>query len=207
MALPCLHVITDEVEIAAAATRAVVRLGVPDRLAIQVRVKGATDRAAFELTAAILAVTRPAGVLCLVNDRLDVAVAAGADGAHVGAEDLPVGAARRVLGASAVLGATCREPAAARAAVADGASYLGVGPAYPTVTKAGLPAPLGPGRVGEVARAVPGTPVVAIGGVTAGNAVALLEAGVAGVAVVGAVSGAADPGAAVAELLAAVGPR
>src|SRR5205823_15043548 len=105
---------------------------------------------------------RPAGVTCLVNDRLHVALAVGADGGHVGADDLPVAAARRILGPYAVLGATARDPETARRAVADGASYLGVGPAYPTSTKGGLPAPIGPAGVAAVAAAVP-VPVIAIG--------------------------------------------
>ena len=89
--------------------------------------------------------------MCLVNDRLHVALAAGADGGHVGADDLPVAAARRVLGPAAVLGATCRTAAEARAAAAAGATYLGVGPAFATSTKDGLPAPLGPAGVAAVA--------------------------------------------------------
>jgi thiamine-phosphate pyrophosphorylase len=197
---PCLHVVTDRDPVAA--VEAAVRLGAAHRLAVQIRVEDdVTDRAAHELAAHAVALCRPAGVMCLVNDRLDVALAAGADGGHVGADDLDVASARRVLGPRAVLGATCRTPRDARAAVEAGATYLGVGPAYLTVTKAGLPAPLGPERVGEVVRAVPGIPVIAIGGVTVENA-ALLPG--AGVAVIGAVADAPDPGEAVAALLKAL---
>ncbi|BCJ52346.1 thiamine-phosphate synthase [Actinoplanes sp. NBRC 14428] len=207
-AFPCLHVITDArpgrapLAVVTAAVAAARQLGATDRLAIQVRVEDdVTDRALFELAAEVVARCRPAGVTCLVNDRLHVALAVGAEGAHVGAEDLPVAAARKVLGPAGVLGATCRDPDAARAAVAAGASYLGVGPAFATVTKPGLPAPLGPERIGAVARAVPGVPIVAIGGVTADNAAELVRAGATGVAAVGAVAGAADPGEATARLL------
>jgi thiamine-phosphate pyrophosphorylase len=112
---------------------------------VQVRVLDeSTDREAFELAARVLELCRAQGATCLVNDRLHVALAVGADGGHVGEHDLPVAAARKVLGPHAILGATTREPAGARRAVADGASYLGVGPAYLTSTKAGLPTPLGP---------------------------------------------------------------
>src|SRR5438034_68083 len=114
-----------------------------------------TDVHAYQLTVAVLAVCREYRVPCLVNDRLHVAVAAGADGGHVGADDLPVTAARRVLGPHAVLGATARDPTTARALVADGADYLGVGPAYPTSTKDGLPSPIGRSeerRVGKEGR-------------------------------------------------------
>jgi thiamine-phosphate pyrophosphorylase len=196
-----LHLITDTrpgrdaVAVAAAALTA----GTP---VVQVRVEdGASDREAYELAARIKRLCDGHGATCLVNDRLHVALAVGAAGGHVGDDDLPVAAARRVLGPAAVLGATCRDPASARAAVAAGASYLGVGPAYDTSTKDGLPAAIGPAGIGAVAAAVPDTPVIAIGGVTAARIAPLLAAGAHGVAVVGAVSGAPDPALAVRELL------
>ena len=150
-AFPHLHVITDArpgrqpLLVVAAAIAAARRLGGCRRLAIQVRVEDeVSDRDAYELADAVLELCRPHGVLCLVNDRLHVALAVGADGGHVGAADLPVAVARRVLGPVSVLGATCRDVGAARAARRAGASYLGVGPAFETTTKAGLPSP--PGR-------------------------------------------------------------
>jgi thiamine-phosphate pyrophosphorylase len=109
-----------------------------------------------------------------------------------------------VLGPGAVLGVSCRDPVAAKAAVAAGASYLGVGPAYRTATKAGLPEPIAPEGVAAVVAAVPETPVIAIGGVTADRVGELRAAGAYGVAVVGAVSDAADPAAATRELLRAL---
>ncbi len=167
---------------------------------IQVRVSDdATDRQAYELAGRVLQLCRAHGVTCLVNDRLHIALALGADGGHVGADDLPVAAARRVLGPAAVLGATARDPATARQAAADGASYLGVGPAYATSTKDGLPAPIGAPGIGAVARSVD-LPVIAIGGVSATSVAELCAAGAYGVAVVGAVSEAADPAAATAAL-------
>jgi thiamine-phosphate pyrophosphorylase len=173
-------------------------------LVVQVRVADdATDREAYELARRVVALCAPYGATCLVNDRLHVALAVGAAGGHVGAEDLPVRAARRVLGSGAVLGATAREPGAAAAAVGGGASYLGVGPCHPTSTKPGLPAPIGVAGVRAVAEAV-AVPVIAIGGVTAATVPALRAAGAYGVAVVGALSGAADPGRATAELLGAL---
>jgi thiamine-phosphate pyrophosphorylase len=182
--------------------REALRAGHP--LVVQVRVEDEVcDRDAFDLAARILELCRAAGATCLVNDRLDVALAVGADGGHVGAEDLPVGAARRVLGPRAVLGATVRDPVAARAAVAQGASYLGVGPAFRTGTKAGLPDPIGVAGIGAVAAAVD-VPVIAIGGITAARVPELAGAGAYGVAVVGAVCAAPDPAGATAELLAAL---
>ncbi|GHJ14846.1 MULTISPECIES: thiamine phosphate synthase [unclassified Micromonospora] len=173
-------------------------------LVVQVRVTDdATDREAYELARRVVEACRPYGTCCLVNDRLHVALAVGAAGGHVGADDLPVAAARRVLGVDAVLGATAREPGTARSAVAAGASYLGVGPCHATATKPGLPAPIGPDGVRAVTDAVT-VPVIAIGGVTAAAVPALRAAGAYGVAVVGALSEAADPAHATAELLGAL---
>jgi len=170
---------------------------------VQVRVGDeVTDAHAYQLTVAVLDLCRQHGVLCLVNDRLHIAGAAGADGGHVGADDLPMAAARRLLGPDAVLGATARDPTTARALVADGADYLGVGPAYPTSTKDGLPEPIGPAGITAVAEAVT-VPVIAIGGVTAPRLPELRAAGAYGVAVVGAICGADDPKAAAADLRAA----
>jgi thiamine-phosphate pyrophosphorylase len=169
-------------------------------LAVQVRVEDdATDRDAYELAARVRALCAEAGATCLVNDRLHIALAVGADGGHVGALDLPVEAARRVLGPHAILGATAREPATAKAAVDAGASYLGVGPAFATTTKAGLPPPIGVEGVAAVAGAV-GVPVIAIAGVTAERIPELRAAGAHGVAVIGALSTAPDPAAVAASL-------
>jgi thiamine-phosphate pyrophosphorylase len=185
---PRLHIVTDSLDVVRGAVSA-------GPVAIQIRVKS-SDRLAYELTVAALPLCRAAGALCLVDDRVGVALAAGADGVHVGADDLPVAAARRVLGPAAVLGATCRNPLSAQAAVADGATYVGVGPAFVTSTKDGLPPPIGPAGVAAVVAAVPGTPVIAIGGITPARAATLDAYGVAAVSAV-----AADPAAASAEFL------
>ncbi|GAB1689327.1 thiamine phosphate synthase [Krasilnikovia sp. M28-CT-15] len=210
-AFPRLHVITDArpgrdaLGVVTAAVSAAIGYQTPDALAVQVRVEDdVTDRAAYEFGLAVARICRPAGVMFLVNDRLDVAVAVDADGAHVGADDLPVPAARAVLGPAAVLGATCREPVSARAAVAAGATYLGVGPAFRTSTKAGLPEPLGAAGVAAVAEAVGSAPVIAIGGVSVDEVGELRARGAYGVAVVGALAVAADPEATTTALLKAL---
>jgi thiamine-phosphate pyrophosphorylase len=202
-----LHLITDTRpgRDALATVAAALSAGAP---LVQVRVEDdTTDRDAYELALRVRELCDRHGATCLVNDRLDVALAAGAAGAHVGDGDLPVVAARRVLGPAAVLGATCRDPAAAAQAVAAGASYLGVGPAFTTATKPGLPDAIGPDGVAAVAAAVPGTPVIAIGGVTAPRVPSLVTAGAYGVAVIGAVSDAVDPAEATRDLLVALGGR
>jgi thiamine-phosphate pyrophosphorylase len=195
-----LHIITDSLSI----VDAVLAAGAP---VVQVRAKGRTDRDVYRLVLAVAVRCRAAGAACVVDDRVDVAAAVGAAlgmpvGAHVGADDLPVAAARAVLGPAAPLGATARNAVAAQEHQAAGASYVGAGPAYRTATKDGLPPPLGPDRIGEIAASV-AVPVIAIGGVTAGRARALRSAGVYGIAVVGAVCRAADPAAATRDLLAA----
>ena len=115
----------------------------------------------------------------------------------------PVHAARRVLGADAILGGTAREPAAAKEHEAAGASYLGVGPCYTTTSKTGLPEPGGIERVRRVADAI-SLPVIAIAGVTAARVPELLDAGAHGVAVIGAINDADDPRRATEELLRAL---
>jgi len=170
---------------------------------VQVRIKGATDRALHDFAAQVVALCAEHGAICLVNDRVDVALATGAHGTHLGADDLPMAAARRVAGPDHLLGGTARTAETARLLVEQGADYLGVGPAYPTTTKTGLPDPLGPAGVHAVAQAVT-VPVVAIGGVTIARVPELLAAGAAGVAVVSAVTAADDPGAATRDLVAAL---
>jgi thiamine-phosphate pyrophosphorylase len=200
-----LHVLTDAragrdaVGVAARAVEA----GAP---VVQLRVKGGTDRELYDLGTRLMAVCTKHGATCIVNDRVDIALAIGAHGTHLGAEDLSVAAVRRVAGPAHLIGGTAREPVSAARLVAEGADYLGAGPAYQTSTKDGLPAPLGPDGVGLVARAV-AVPVIAIGGITADRVPGLMAAGVHGVAVVGAVSDAADPGIATKSLLAALGEQ
>lgn len=162
------------------------------------------DRAAFDLATAIAGLCDEHGALCLVNDRVHIAQAVGADGVHLGVEDLPIDAARRLLPSPAIIGGTCRDPESARAARRAGATYLGVGPVWGTTTKAGLPQPIGLSGLAAVCEAVD-LPVIAIGGITAERAARCREAGAHGVAVVGAIANAGDPGHATTELLAAVG--
>jgi thiamine-phosphate pyrophosphorylase len=203
VALGRLHLVTDvrRDRDPVAVARAALSAGCP---VVQVRVADhVSDRAAYALSRVILELCRAAGATCLINDRLHIALAVGADGGHVGGDDLPVDAARRVLGPAGILGATARDPATGHAALAAGADYLGVGPAFATRTKEGLPDPIGGAGIAAVAGAVP-LPVIAIGAVTHERIPALVAAGAYGVAVVTAVSDAADPAAATAALLAAL---
>lgn len=203
LTLPRLHVITPagEPALAVAAVDHALAAGAP---LVQLRVKGGTDRRWWQLAAELVMRCQDAGVALVVNDRVDIAAAVGADGVHLGADDLPLAAARAILGPRSLIGATCRDVECARQAEAEGADYLGVGPAFATSTKVGLPEALGPAGVGQVAAAV-GVPVIAIGGVDGQRARTLMDAGAWGVAVCGAVFGGSDPRGAIESMVVAVG--
>lgn len=198
-AVPRLHVLTDErpVDDVLSFVATVLGAGAP---CVQVRAKGLDDPDWYALAAAVAVRCRDAGALCIVNDRVDIARAAGAHGVHVGEDDLPVAAARRAAGEELLLGATARDPAQAARAVADGADYLGVGPVFATTTKDGLPDAIGLDRLRAVAAAVD-VPVIGIAGVTADRVPSVLATGAHGVAVVSAVTAADDPAGAVRTLL------
>ncbi|HEX9505665.1 MAG TPA: thiamine phosphate synthase [Acidimicrobiia bacterium] len=203
VAIGRLHVITDDRpgRDALVVVEAALEAGAP---VVQVRAKAGSDRALYELTCRVMELCVARDATCIVNDRVDVALAAGAHGVHVGADDFPVVVARRLLGPDGIVGATARDPATARAHQVAGASYLGVGPCFATSTKQGLPDPIGCAGVRAVSDAVT-IPVIAIAGVTAARVPELVAAGAYGVAVVGAVWDAVDPHAAVGELVTCLG--
>ena len=158
---------------------------------IQLRDKQASSRQLLELALAIRGITKPAGLLFIVNDRLDIALAAGADGVHLGDEDLPIGLARKIVGEKLIIGASAGSVAEAQAAAAAGADYLGVGCIFPTPSKPDAGPPLGCQIIREI-RAAVNLPLIAIGGINATNAKAALQAGADGLAVISAVSSADD---------------
>ncbi|MDQ1104508.1 thiamine phosphate synthase [Nocardioides zeae] len=180
-------------------------LGPTGAVGFQVRAKEATTAELLALTTAVLAATRGAGAPVLVNDRLDVALAAGADGIHLGADDLPVARARAIADRAAppgfLVGATCRDRDAVVAARAAGADYAGFGPVAATTSKPGLPDPLGVDAVGRAAGVLP---LVAIGGIGPDLARGAVAAGAHGVAVIGSVWRQPDPIDAAEALLGAV---
>jgi thiamine-phosphate pyrophosphorylase len=135
----------------------------------------------------------------VVNDRVDVAAAVGADGGHTGADDLPTTLTRRVLGPQSLVGRTAHTIAEARAAAADGADYLGIGPCFPSSTKS-----FGKFAAAEFLRTVSreiSLPAFAIGGVTLDRLDELVALGITRVAVAAAVTGARDPAAAAAAII------
>ena len=159
---------------------------------IQLRDKTASTRQLVEAGQALRQLTGQYGALLIVNDRIDVALAVDADGAHVGQDDMPGEIARRLLGANRILGMSAGTMEEAQAALAAGADYLGVGPTFATRTKADAGAPIGTQLLRDLSSVHSEVPLVAIGGITADNAGAIIEAGATGVAVITAVVNAED---------------
>ncbi|MBN1459208.1 MAG: thiamine phosphate synthase, partial [Armatimonadetes bacterium] len=149
---------------------------------IQLRDKELSSRALFEVAQQIRTLTRDYGAAFIVNDRVDIALAAQADGVHVGDSDLPVSSARSLLGPGKEVGASVDTAEAAKAAEAAGATYLGVGPIYATGSKPDAGAAIGLDPIPRLKRAV-AIPLLAIGGLTCDNVEAVVRAGADGVAV------------------------
>jgi len=167
----------------------------------QVRAKSLGGGELMALTDRVLTALASYDVRVLVNDRLDVALAAGAHGVHLGQADLDLAAARRIA-PDLIIGGTCRNRADVERAASDGADYVGFGPIFATTTKAGLPAPLGPDAITAAAGVLP---LVGIGGIDASNAGSVVGAGAHGVAVIGAIWRDPDPVSAAKDLVTAVG--
>jgi thiamine-phosphate pyrophosphorylase len=172
---------------------------------VQLREKHTSDRERYHIAREVREFTREAGVTFLVNDRIDLAQAVDADGVHLGDDDLPVSVARELLGDERLIGRSVSTVEGAREAARAGADYLGVGAVYATETKA-MAESIGPQRVRAITETVD-VPVVGIGGVTPANAREVIEAGATGVAVVSAITAAADPEATARRLRAAVEGR
>jgi len=159
---------------------------------IQLRDKEASGRRLHEVALALRKLTRDAQVPFLVNDRLDVAMAVDADGVHLGQEDLPASAARKILGPGKILGVSAETVEEALLAEREGADYLGVGPVFEARgSKPDAGKPRGLEQIARI-RAESRLPIVAIGGIDAGNARQVLEAGANAVAVISAVVAADD---------------
>ncbi len=149
---------------------------------VQVRLK-TTPTGAFLLAARQVVDLGRGRALVIVNDRADIAFLAGADGVHLGDEDLPPAEARRIVGDGLLVGRTCRTLAEARAALAEGADHVGFGPMFGSASKALPVAPRGLAALREVAAALP-APVVAIGGITLERIGEVAAAGAAAAAVI-----------------------
>ncbi len=201
---PTLYLVTDPelargrplVEVVAAAVQGGVTL-------VQLRDQSAGGRALLEEARALKALLEPLGVPLIVNDRVDVAVAAGAAGCHVGQSDLPAGAARALLGRDAILGVSLDAVDQIGAVEPEIVDYVAHGPFAATATKPDAGGPVGAAGLAAV-RARTELPLVAIGGIDADNAGEAVRAGAHGIAVVSAIVAAADPKRASRALLRAI---
>jgi len=199
-----LYVVTDEdigrgrshVELARAAAT-----GGAD--AIQLRDKNLSGRALFEAAVAIREITHDAGSLFIVNDRLDVALAAGADGVHLGENDLPIRGARRIAPPGFIIGASVSSVATAVGAAEEGADYVALSPTFATGSKGDAGPGHGLAMLAAIRSAV-ALPLIAIGGITAENVADVITAGADGIAVISAVVGEDDVATAARDLRARI---
>ena len=175
---------------------------------VQLRDKQGTTRAMVEEANALRRVLEPAGIPLLINDRVDVALAAQADGVHIGQDDMAPADARLLLGRTAIIGLSIKSVAQAEAAPLDQLDYVAIGGVFATTSKDNTAAPIGLAGLREIVRVVrarrPDYPVCAIAGINEANAADIIGAGADGVSVISALSLAPDPGKAARDLRAAV---
>jgi thiamine-phosphate pyrophosphorylase len=175
---------------------------------MQLRDKHGSTRAMMEEARALQAVLEPKGIPLLINDRVDVALAAEADGVHIGQDDMAPADARLLLGRRAIIGLSVKTVDQARAAPLDLLDYVAIGGVYGTTSKDNTATPIGIAGLRTIVQAVrarePDFPICAIAGITAANATDVIAAGVDGVAVISALSRATDPGKAAQDLRAVV---
>lgn len=191
-----LYLVTDRAAARGRGLVGIVRAAVEGGVSVvQLRDKDASTRDSLRLALELRALLEPLGVPLIVNDRLDLALACGAAGVHLGQDDLPCDLARRLVGDEMVIGVSVSTPEEARRATGEGADYLGVSPVFDTPTKRDTPTATGLAGLAAI-RAVTHLPLIAIGGLHEGNAGRVMAAGADGIAVVSALMGAADPAAA-----------
>lgn len=171
--------------------------------AVQLRAKSLPDREMLELARRIATACAKTDALFIVNDRIDIAMAAGAGGIHLGVDDLPIEDARRIGGRSLYIGFSPETDQQAAEAAGRGADYLGVGPVYGTASKSDAGDAIGPAAIRRRAQ-VAGLPIIGVGGITPTNASEVIGAGAVGVAVIGSILRADDPGDAASRLASSV---
>jgi thiamine-phosphate pyrophosphorylase len=173
---------------------------------LQVRAKGLGGRALCELALEVVAAAHAGGARVIVNDRPDVARIAGADGVHVGQEDMPAADVRRLMPLPALVGLSAHDVSQVRGAPAGLLDYVAIGPVFATRSKAAPDPVVGLEGV-AAARAATSLPLIAIGGITRATAADVIAAGADGVAVISELMAAGDPGRAFRALAAALQPR
>jgi len=170
--------------------------------AVQLREKDCPALDFCEIARRLLGVTRAHGVPLIINDRVDVMLATGADGVHVGRNDLPLGQVRKLAG-NRIVGYSVNSLEHLRFAESAGADYVGIGPAFATGTKTDTGGVLGPEGIRRIARCS-SIPCVAIGGIDSGNVAKLADTGIDGVCVISGILARPSPADAVDELRRAV---
>ena len=172
----------------------------PATTIVQLRDKHGSTRDMVATARALKAVLKPAGIPLLINDRVDVALAAEADGVHIGQDDMAAADARRLLGKDAIIGLSIKSLTQAAEAPLDLLDYVAIGGVYATTSKDNTASPIGTGGLRAIAAAIRAReanyPICAIAGITAANAGDVVDAGADGVAVISALSLAPDPAAA-----------
>ena len=184
--LPKLYPITDVRLSGLSHAEQVARLGAGGAAIVQLREKHLSPREFYDEAERALRVARELGVRLIINDRADIALALGADGVHLGQDDLQPEAARRLLGEEAIIGFSTHSLEQAREAASLRVDYIAIGPIFNTSSKENPDPPVGLDGLSRVRQAVGSIPLVAIGGITRDNARAVLEAGADAVAVISA---------------------
>ena len=205
---PCLYLVTDRELLLSRDLEWVVQQAILGGVSVvQLREKSCSSAEFLQLARRLLAITRPAHVPLIINDRVDIALAAGAEGVHIGQEDLPYPEVRRLVGEEVIVGLSVEN--AEQAERANGwldLDYIGASPIYLTTTKPELSSALGVDGLRKI-KEISKHPVIAIGGINKSNAAEVRGAGADGVAVVSAICSAADPATSSRELLALIEPR
>jgi thiamine-phosphate pyrophosphorylase len=159
---------------------------------IQFRQKDGATRPMIRVAEQMQALCKKAGVTFVINDRVDVAIASGADGVHLGHDDFPIRLARKLLGEAAIIGGSAGNMQEARKCLLEGADYIGFGPVYPTTSKEDAGPATGLDLLQQIVEAIP-LPIIAIGGITADNTLPVKRAGAHGIAVISTVCCQNDP--------------
>lgn len=182
-----LHVLTDTVLQSRFSHVELARLAIRGGAdTIQFRQKSGATRDMIDIARQLKQLCAEVNVTFIVNDRVDVAIAAEADGVHLGHEDFPIPLARELLGKSRIIGGSAVTLEEAQKCLAEGADYIGFGPVYPTTSKADAGPVTGIGLLKQAVEAIP-LPIIAIGGINAENTPEVVRSGAHGIAVVAAV--------------------
>jgi len=188
-----LHVLTDTVLQSRFSHLELARMAIDGGAdTIQFRQKNGSTREMIEIARKLKEMCAEAGVTFIVNDRVDVAIASSADGAHLGQDDFPLALARKLMGEDAIIGGSAVTLDDAQGCLREGADYVGFGPVYPTSSKSDASSPTGIEKMKKAIETVP-LPFIAIGGIDAQNVPEVMRAGAYGIAVISAVCCQTDP--------------